>query len=204
MHTNRPAPAFRGLVPAMVLAGALALTGCAPASTTSAPESTGTSTASFAAAGGNANIILYNINSDGPYYRAVVTGAIGDYGPAVAVYPDGKVDQEHNSELELNLSRGTFRLDIAALDREFLQDRLAHYPDYPATCSETISFTTRVPVVAGSGTGSYRGITGEFSIGVTADEDLTDGASAAGKPCTQPPSRLWEIIVLAGSGTITR
>jgi hypothetical protein len=40
-------------------------------------------------AGGTANIVLYSVNSDGPDFRAVVTGAIGDYGPAVTVRHGG-------------------------------------------------------------------------------------------------------------------
>ena len=67
----------------------------------------------------------------------------------MAVYPDGKVDPEHDSELELKVSRGTFRLDIAGLDREFFR-HASHQPAYPATCSEYISFATPVSVVAGS------------------------------------------------------
>ena len=63
---------------------------------------------------GVANLSVYSINSDGPDFRAVLSGSIGDYGPAVAIYPNGKVDPEHNSELELNLSHGTFRLNIAS------------------------------------------------------------------------------------------
>ena len=57
--------------------------------------------------------MVYSINSDGPDFRAVVTGAVGDYGPAVTVHPDGTVDPSHSSELELKLTAGSFRLSIA-------------------------------------------------------------------------------------------
>ena len=49
--------------------------------------------------------MVYSINSDGPDFRAVVTGAVGDYGPAVTVHPDGTVNPSHSSDLELKLHR---------------------------------------------------------------------------------------------------
>jgi hypothetical protein len=76
---------------------------------------------------------------------------------------------------------------------------LAHYPNYPANCSAYVGFTTRVPVVAGSGTGSYRGISGQFTITVIADETLSSAGS-----CTQGPwTRLWEILIFAGPGALS-
>lgn len=178
-----------------------ALAACAPANATHTHTSAHTSPQPAVAAAqghGTANIDIYSINSDGANFRAVLSGSIGDYGPAVAIHPDGKVDPEHNSELELNLTRGTFRLNIAQLDHEFVQ-HLAHYPDYPATCSEYVNFTARVPVVAGSGTGSYKGITGDFTLAMTGNETLTSPGS-----CTKGPwTRRWEILILAGSGAVT-
>lgn len=178
----------------------LAIAGCSssPAAPHRAtgPSSTSSSTlSSTSSSASTTNILLYNINSDGPYYRALLTGAIADYGPAVAVYPDGKVDQEHNSEMELNLSRGTFRLNIAELEKQFLALVMQHYPDYPATCSVSDSLTIPVPIVAGSGTSAYRGITGTFTITVTAQEDLY-------RPCSSP-TKSWEVILLTGRGTVS-
>lgn len=195
---------------AAVIGSALALSMAgfvSAAAQTSAQPSTRTSAqalvkSAVARVHGTAHIVIYSVNSDGPYFRAVLSGSIGDYGPAVAVYPDGQVDPEHNSELELNLSHGTFRLNIAELDKEFIR-HLSNYPDYPATCSDFVGFTIRVPVVAGSGTGSYRGITGGFTLGVAADEALIDAASGVGGPCTSPQGRAWEVIVLGGPGAVS-
>jgi hypothetical protein len=194
MRTNRA-------VHAAILGIALALAGCAPATAAQASAQTPAKPA-VAQIHGTAHIVIYSVNSDGPDFRAVLSGSIGDYGPAVAVYPDGKVDPEHNSELELNLSRGAFRLNIAQLDQEFSRDA-SHEPSYPATCSEYVAFTARVPVVAGSGTGSYRGITGDFTLGVTGDEALAGAASGVDEPCTQVQRRVWEVIILAGPGTVS-
>lgn len=187
---------------AAILGAALALAGCSPAAAAHhAPTQTPAKPAA-ARDHGTAHLVIYSINSDGPYFRAVLSGTIGDYGPAVAVYPNGKVDPEHNSELSLNLSRGTFRLNIAQLDREFFQ-KVSPFPKYPATCSAYVNFTTRVPVVAGSGTGSYRGITGDFTIDVTADESLAGAGQGVGVPCTQVQRRVWEVIILSGPGTVS-
>ena len=54
-------------------------------------------------------------NNDGPTATAVLTGAIGDYGKAISVHPDGSIDPERDSELELALSYGSLRLNIAGL-----------------------------------------------------------------------------------------
>lgn len=180
----------------------LAIAGCSSSPTAphgtagsgSTPDAIAGSTSLTGSSTSQVNILLYNINSDGPYYRALLTGAIGDFGPAVAIYPNGKVDQEHNSEMELNLSRGTFRLNIAQLEREFFAHAMQHYPAYPATCSVFDSLTVPVPIVAGSGTGAYRGIAGTFTVTVTAEEDLH-------RPCNSP-TRQWEVILLAGQGIL--
>jgi hypothetical protein len=120
-----------------------------------------------------------------------------DYGPAVAVYPNGNVDPQHNSEMELKLQDGAFRLNIAGIEKTFFA-HVERQPAYSATCSHFQSFASTVPIVAGSGTGAYRSITGSFEMNVTADE-------VQSKPCTPPISKppLWEVIVLAGSGTVT-
>ena len=199
MHRNRNAVVFS----ATVLASVLAMAGCASA----APETSvaksaavgGTSAAStartVAAAGSSAHIMVYSINSDGPHLRAVVTGAVGDYGPAVTVYPDGKVDPKHNSEIELKLTRGSLRLSIAGIDKKFVR-ATSHEPIYPRTCSDFINFTATAPIVAGSGTGAYRGISGSFRLTVTDDEINP-------RPCQPVTAFLWQVIVLAGTGTVS-
>lgn len=169
------------------LAAALAITGCASAA------------ASATAAGGSpstAHITVYSINSDGPYFRAILTGAVGDYGPAVTVHPDGTVDPEHTSQMELRLTHGSFRLSIAGLDTK-ITDAFRNRPYDVSTCSDSISFVAAFPVVAGSGTGSYQGISGSFTMTVTIDEvDV--------KPvCNGTSKFLSQVILLAGAGTVS-
>jgi hypothetical protein len=174
--------------------GAIVLTG-ALAAACSAPARARTSAPGSAAVHGTANIMLYSINSDGPDFRAVVSGVIGDYGPAVTVYPDGKVDPEHNSEMELELTRGSFRLSIEQLDKKFVE-AASREPVYPRTCSDHFDFSVGVPIVPGSGTGAYQGITGQFSVTVTADE-------VAVRPCSAQSQFLWQVIVVAGRGSVS-
>src|SRR5579863_1272880 len=126
MHTKHT-------VSAAIVGTALALAGCTSAAAAHQTSAQIAAKPAAARAGGTAHVVIYSVNSDGPDFRAVLSGSIGDYGPAVAVYPDGKVDPEHDSELALNLSRGTFRLNIAELDREFSRQVSQHYPAYPAT-----------------------------------------------------------------------
>jgi|SRR5215813_12663752 len=121
---------------AAVLAGALALTGCATAAAT-------TSAVTSAAARGHAEIIVYSINGDGPDFRAIVTGAVGDHGPAVTVGPT-------RSEMRLSLTRGSFRLSTADLDKKLVM-ATSHEPICPRTCSDFASVRAAVPIVSGSG-----------------------------------------------------
>ena len=149
-----------------------------------------------ASAGGRANVMIYGVNTDGAYFHAIVSGAIGDYGPAVTIYPNGHVDPAHNSEMELRLAHGSFRLSIAALDKAFVK-ATSHEPIYPKTCTDLISVTATTPIVAGSGTGAYRGIRGSFPVTITLNE-------VEASPCQPSPGAFHaQLITLAVSGTVS-
>jgi hypothetical protein len=189
MHRNR----FAFAISVAGLAATLAISGCASAA---ASPTRPTSQTAAGSGGSEAHIIVYSINSDGPDFRAIVTGAVGDYGPAVTVHPDGTVDPEHSSEMELRLTHGSFRLGIAGLDAKIV-DAYRHWPSNVSTCSGSIGFTLAVPVVAGSGTGSYRGISGSFAVTVAiAEVDV--------KPvCNGTSEFLSQVILMAGSGAVS-
>jgi hypothetical protein len=195
MLRNRPAAIFG----TAVLAGALAVTGCAAsaasagAASTSA-ASTATASPTAAAAADSAHLMVYSINSDGPDFRAIVTGAIGDYGPAVTVFPDGKVDPSHTHDLELKLTHGSFKLSITELDRRFVAVT-THEPIYPRTCSDYMTASAPMAIVPGSGTGAYRGISGRFAVTITADE-------VEKKPCQPVGAIQWQALVLRGPGRV--
>src|ERR1022692_485266 len=190
MHINRLASAFV----IAVSAGALLAAGCASAAT-KAPAAGGRSEARTTAAGGTVHFIGYSLNSDGPDFTVILTGAIGDYGPAVTVHPNGTVDPEHTSELRLGLKKGSFRLNIASLDKRIVSIS-SHWPSTP-TCSFHLSVSDATPIVAGSGTGAYRGIGGGVNMTVTIDEGDV-------RPCpTGTSGFLSQLIFLVGSGTLS-
>jgi hypothetical protein len=144
---------------------------------------------------GNTHLTAYTDN-DGPTSTVILAGAVGDYGKAQSVNPDGSVNADHSGQLELTLAHGTFRLDIAGLDKRLVTG-LAHVPVNPATCSATASVTGPVPVVAGSGSGSYQGIHGTFMLTVTLDEVYQPGG------CSESSPYLAQAIVITGPGTVT-
>jgi hypothetical protein len=145
-----------------------------------------------------ARLVVWSVNSDGPYFRAILTGAVGDYGPGKTVHPDGTVDPEHTSELELDLSRGSFRLSIAKIDAEFARD-FTRFPYDRATCSVHGTVSGTAPVVVGSGTGAYRGIAGTFALVLSADE--VDVRQAG---CDGMSSFAAQLLLMEGTGSIRR
>jgi hypothetical protein len=184
MFRNRPA----ALLGAAVLAGALTVASCAASAATSRP-------ARPAGPGHSAHLMVYSINSDGPDLRAIVTGAIGDYGPAETVFPNGKVDPQHTHDLELKLTRGTFKLSITDLIKKF-GAVTSHEPIYPRTCSDYMTASAPMPIVPGSGTGAYRGISGRFSATITVDE-------VERSPCQPAGAIRWQALVVRGPGTVS-
>jgi hypothetical protein len=191
MHRNR----FVSMIAIVACAGALVTGGSASAVTASPAAATAASARAAAATRGTANIMIYSVNNDGAYWHSIVSGVIGDYGPAVSIYADGKVDPAHNSEMELRLTRGSFRLSIAALDNKFVK-ATSHEPIYPKTCSDLVRVTGTTPIVAGSGTGADRGIRGSFPVTLTLNE-------VQPKPCQPSPGKWEQLITAAGSGTIS-
>ena len=165
MHRNR----FASMVAIATFAGAVVTGGCVWAASEPPAAAAAAAARAAAAASGTANILIYSVNTDGARFHAIVSGVIGDYGPAVSIYPDGKVDLSHNSEMELRLTHGSFRLSIAALNNAFVK-AATHEPIYPMTCTDLISVTGTTPIVAGSGTGAYRGIRGSFPLTITLSE----------------------------------
>jgi hypothetical protein len=188
---------FAAVLAIAAFAGVLVTAGCVSAATRPPAAAATASARAAAATRGTANIMIYGVNTDGAYWHAIVSGAIGDYGPAVSIYPDGKVDPEHNSEMELHRAHGSFRISIAALDKAFVKVT-SHEPIYPKTCSDLMSATKTTPIVAGSGTGAYRGIRGGFSVTLTANE-------VEARPCRPNGTSAFraQLITAAGSGTVS-
>ena len=170
MHRYRVA----AMLAIAAVAGALVTGGCVSAAT-KPPAAVAASARAAAATGGTANIMIYAVNTDGAYWHAIISGVIGDYGAAVRIYPDGQVDPARNSELDLRL----------------------HEPVYPKTCTDLVSVTGTTPIVAGSGTGAYRGVRGSFAVTLKLNE-------VEARPCQPSPGALRaQLITVAGSGTMS-
>lgn len=185
------------LLPAILISGTL--TGCAAAASTAATGQPATGTASAATVAdetGATHIAVWSVNSDGPDFQAILTGGVGDHGPGVTVHPDGSVDPDHTSELELKLSRGSFRVSIAALDAAFGK-AVGQWPYNKQTCSIHGAVTGTAPVVAGSGTGAYRGITGGFTLTISLDEDYIKGPA-----CSEETAFQSQLIMITGTGSV--
>ena len=172
---------------------ALAMLGASLAAAASSGSAAATGLQPTSGVHGEVHLAIWSVNSDGPDFLAILSGAIGDYGSAQTVLPDGKVDPEHTSQMELGLRHGTVRLYIGGIVSKF-PAQTAHEPIYPATCSDYFSVTANVPLVAGSGTGAYRGIHGDFSSTLSGYEDQKT------PPCTG--GFLAQIVLLTGSGTV--
>jgi hypothetical protein len=194
MRRNWPVTMFAIAVSACVLSAA-GVASAMIATRAAGGTSAATKAQAPALAGRMAHIIIYSINSDGPDFQTIVSGAVGDYGPAVTVYPNGTVDPQHTSDIELILTHGTFRLSIAKIDKKFVE-AASHEPIYPRTCSDFLAVTAAVPIVPGSGTGAYRGISGSFTMTATLNE-------VEASPCHPTVTFLWQMITLAGSGTVS-
>jgi len=178
------------------------LAGCASPARNAAPSHSravssteAESASSGRPAGGAVHMIAYSINSDGPRFSAIVTGSVGDHGGGVTVYPNGKVDREHTSQLSLRLTHGSFRLSIAGLDKKIIS-AFRQWQGNATTCSGSVSVTDPTPVVAGSGTGLYRGIKGSFTLTATIDE-------IDARPCEGTGKFLSQVIVIAGPGAVS-
>jgi hypothetical protein len=140
--------------------------------------------------------LVANSNNDGPDSTIVLTGAIGDTGQAESVHPDGTVDLDHASDLKLTLKKGSFLISIAALDQQFVE-ALSTAPFNTNTCSGRVSVTTTAPIMPGSGTGLYRGVTGTFDLTVGVDE-VVDTSS-----CSFSGTTVAQLLLTEGDGTVS-
>jgi hypothetical protein len=155
------------------------------------PTSTVTRSSASLTTGGKVHLTDYTDN-DGPTTTVVLAGAVGDYGKGQRVASDGSA----KAQLDLMLTHGSFRLDITDLNKKFL-GVLSNLAVNTVTCSATASVSAPVPVVAGSGTGSYKGITGVFNLSITLDEVYQPDA------CNESGAYLSQGVVATGSGTVS-
>ena len=190
------------LLPVIAVAALVVVTGCSSAST---KHATAGGTAAATTAGGRGSVSTASMtgvvhltdytDNDGPSSTVILAGAIGDFGTARRSVTGGSTNGK-NAQLDLVLAHGSFRLNITDLDKKFLAD-LSTLPVNAATCSSTTSVAATVPIVAGSGAGSYRGISGSFALTITLDEIYRPPA------CSETSAYLAQSIVTTGTGSIS-
>jgi hypothetical protein len=200
MHGKRLVPVSA----VAALAGVLVVCGCTSAAiTTSTSRSPGAAPSTSgrpagrqtSTSGGLVHITGYS-DSDGPKSTVILTGAIGDFGQAVRTGANGPAQQYNR--LNLAFTHGSFKLSIVGLEHN-LVSAFGHFPSNTSTCSGIVTVTATTPIVASSGTGAYKGVSGNFKMTVTiAEVDSWPKCPVAG-----PDVLLAEDIFITGAGTVS-
>jgi hypothetical protein len=146
--------------------------------------------------GGTVNLTAYSDN-DGPTSAVVLTGVIGDYGHAVRVTTTGSKTQD--DDLELTMTRGSFRLDIAGIEGRLVKAVNSDFPTNATTCSGIEEVTGRAPIVSGTGTRAYEGLRGTFHLTVSINE--VERWPVCPNDDTSP--YLAQTVFISGSGSVS-
>jgi hypothetical protein len=119
----------------------------------------------------------------------ILTGAVADHGKDhQSVAGGGTINK-------LVLSKGSFEVNIGELG-----NTLRGLPVDPKTCSSDGSATAPVPIVEGTGTGAYRGISG--TIETTATEAFILRRLENGE-CNTNATQYPGVLLANGSGTVS-
>ncbi|HSX28374.1 MAG TPA: hypothetical protein VLF60_02895 [Candidatus Saccharimonadales bacterium] len=137
----------------------------------------------------NVHLIDYTDN-DGAESTVALSGAIGDFGNAIR-------SDDHGAVMTLNLSHGTFQLDITDLAKRFTTV-VGTTAFNRATCSGNVSVAGPASIVANSGTGAYKGVSGSFLLTMNLDETVTKQQN-----CDAHSKMLGQIIVSSGWGKVS-
>lgn len=140
--------------------------------------------------GGVVRITAYSDN-DGPTSRVIVTGVIGDFGKALRTNSD--------KELDLQLTHGSFALNIATLESDLASAIEGHFPTNTKTCSGETSVFGGAAIDSGSGTGAYKGLSGTITLTITINE--VEAPPRCPKTDTSP--FLAQSVFITGSGTVS-
>jgi hypothetical protein len=135
----------------------------------------------------------------------VLTGAIGDSGYGIAVDANGTADPGKGTEQQLTLVHGSFRVSSKALTSK-INSAFNNFQPNSRTCSGYITVTGAAPVISGSGTGAYKGISG--SLNVTFVYAVIGPKNNSGKQkgqCNQSNNvqPLGSAQIVTGSGTVS-
>lgn len=159
---------------AVVSAAALAVSG-------------GLASANGASTGGEVHIYEADTAFAGNVGQDILTGAITDHGIDHQGVAGG------GTYNKLVLSKGSFEISTANLPPNFP-------PLNPTTCSSDGTTTVPVPIVDGTGTGAYHGVSGTFHITVTIASILPRRANGR---CDTHATKYPGIEISKGSGHVS-
>lgn len=145
--------------------------------------------------GGTVHVIDYG-DGEGVGGTIVLTGAIGDTGSTHSVSAN---------VVEVSLIWGSFQVNVAGFDKK-IDAAYGHFAPNPNTCSGTVSAIGGVPIVPGSGTGAYSGISGGFTLGMTFSAIAPKYATGPHKgQCnfSNSSATVGQAQVIMGSGTVS-
>ena len=118
----------------------------------------------------------------------ILTGAVTDHGTDhQGIAGGGTINR-------LVLSKGSFEVNLGVLGNQLL------FPVDPKTCSSDGSATAQVPIVEGTGTGAYRGISGTIQTTATVASILPRLENGE---CNTSATRYPGVLLANGSGTVS-
>ena len=156
------------------------------------------------ASNGTVHIVSYG-DGAGAGSTDILTGAIGDSGSGISVDANGTADPANGTEQQLTLVHGSFRVSTKALDKSINKAFNSFQPD-TSTCSGFVTATGVAPIVSGSGTGAYSGISGSFTVTFTYATIGPKNTSGKHKgQCNQSNNAqpLGSAQLVTGSGTVS-
>ncbi len=154
--------------------------------------------------GGTVHVFAYG-DGEGLGTTILLTGAIADSGWGVGVDANGTVDPTNNTEVNLALVHGSFRINIQALVKK-IDKAFGNFQPDTSTCSGYVSATAPAPVVTGSGTGAYSGISGALNLTLTIADIGAKYASGKHKgQCNESNNSptIGQAQLVTGSGTVS-
>jgi hypothetical protein len=148
----------------------------------------GLASADGSSTGGTVHIYEADTALDGSLGRVIVTGAITDHGI------DHHSVAHGGAYNRFVLSKGTFEISLAKFGNRL------NFPVNPATCSANGTATAPIPIVHGSGTGAYKGISGTIQTTVTFAWVLPRLANGR---CNTKATHYPGIGIARGAGTVS-
>jgi hypothetical protein len=128
----------------------------------------------------------------------VFTGAIGDYGSTVTVNSSGKTDGQGHFD-EVTLKKGRFRLDTTSLGLAFFSSPgPTDFNSQNCSGSYMVGPVT-ISIVAESGTGAYKGVSGSFTVSAFLAAVLPSKKGT----CNQRGTPLGAFGSITGPGTVS-